>query len=71
MMHSPELMLLLHNVDRTELYAELRDRARRGRPSQFRRAWSAVARTVAARVDLRRPALRPADEPDCAARCAA
>ena len=67
MMHSPELMLLLHNVDRTELYAELRDRARGGRPGRFRRAWSAVAHTVAARVDAS-PA-RAAGGADCAVPC--
>lgn len=67
-MHSPELMLLLHDVDRTELYADLRDRSRGLRPGLARRAWSAVARTVAARADAPQAAPRV---PACVAPCAA
>ena len=69
MMHSPELMLLLHNVDRRELYAELHGRA--ARPGRTRRAWSAAGRALSARTGvLGRPA-RSAVDPCGVAPCAA
>ena len=65
-MHSPELMLLLHNVDWAELYDDLRGRTRGVRPGLARRAWSAT-RAIAARADA--PPRVPRTQ-DCAATCA-
>lgn len=71
MLHSPELMLLLHNVDRAELYAELRGRARGVRPGLARGASTAMLRYVAARAALARSSRRPTIAPEYAGCCAA
>lgn len=68
MTHSPELLLLLHNVRSAELHDELRGRARGERLGLTRRAWSAAVRTVGARADARRPDRLALD---CVAPCAA
>lgn len=69
-MHSPELMLLLHNVDQAELYNELRGRARGARPGLARRAWTAVSRAVA-RAESPRRSPSPAVASACVGPCVA